>query len=519
MNILNALARLRDDIKTWVTNNINILNSKIDNKLDSGALPGAINDAIAQAKESGELKGERGDDGVSATHSWNGTTLIVTSASGTSSANLKGDKGDKGDTGEAGYTPVRGIDYWTDDDKNEIKQSIDIVIPNGDWNQNDETAVDYIKNRTHYSETTTEESVIVSDLSLEGASFEVDTMILEFYTGIDWSDREYKAGTVVNYEITHKGLTSYFSYVKQDNSWGIEVGEYGIDYLRIIDIGDGTEMTLSLRLLGMSFDPAEDDVANISITVKVIETSETVIQLNEKYIPQSIARKSSVDTLKTEVNTIKTNVSKCVKSVNGKTPNSNGAVNITYAYDDLTDKPFGITQEEGYAPLGVLDGRSFEFANQENIYYVQEIDPTDIYFADGHYITWDGTFYECGEPVYIEADNSYLLGGVDMGEISITNNMPFCLKVTTDVETYEPTSAKIYTRWAGPHTIKVTTWYSDMIDVVKPLDEKFIPDTIARTEDVISLPPYTSADEGKILQIVNGVPTWVSLPNAEEATF
>ena len=35
-----------------------------------------------------------GSDGISATHSWSGTTLTVTSASGTSSADLKGDKGD-----------------------------------------------------------------------------------------------------------------------------------------------------------------------------------------------------------------------------------------------------------------------------------------------------------------------------------------------------------------------------------------------------------------------------------------
>lgn len=44
-------------------------------------------------------KGDTGGNGVSCTHSWNGTTLTVTSASGSSSANLKGDKGDKGDTG------------------------------------------------------------------------------------------------------------------------------------------------------------------------------------------------------------------------------------------------------------------------------------------------------------------------------------------------------------------------------------------------------------------------------------
>lgn len=91
-------------------------------------LESAVNEALARAKESGEfdgkdgakgdkgdpftyadftaeqlaaLKGEPGTDGVSVTHSWDGTTLFVTSESGTSSANLKGDKGDKGEPGEA----------------------------------------------------------------------------------------------------------------------------------------------------------------------------------------------------------------------------------------------------------------------------------------------------------------------------------------------------------------------------------------------------------------------------------
>ena len=110
-------------------------------------------------------RGPAGVDGVSATHSWNGTTLTVTSASGTSSADLKGekgdtgergpagadgaqgpkgdkgdpgeqgpqgiqgekgDKGDKGDTGSQGpagtdgRTPVKGTDYFTDADRQEI---------------------------------------------------------------------------------------------------------------------------------------------------------------------------------------------------------------------------------------------------------------------------------------------------------------------------------------------------------------------------------------------------------------
>lgn len=59
-----------------------------------------IGDGTKLAKDlpfiGGEGSGEPGKDGVSATHSWNGTVLTITSASGTSSADLKGEKGDTG---------------------------------------------------------------------------------------------------------------------------------------------------------------------------------------------------------------------------------------------------------------------------------------------------------------------------------------------------------------------------------------------------------------------------------------
>lgn len=111
--------------------------------------------------EKGE-QGERGADGTSATHSWSGTTLYITSASGTSSANLKGEKGDTGEAGkdgtngedgytpvkgvdyfdgvdgkdgkdgEDGYTPVKGIDYFTDADKQEMVNSVISALPKYD---------------------------------------------------------------------------------------------------------------------------------------------------------------------------------------------------------------------------------------------------------------------------------------------------------------------------------------------------------------------------------------------------
>ena len=58
--------------------------------------------------------GAPGKDGISATHSWNGTVLTITSSSGTSSADLKGEKGDtgaqgpKGDTGDIGPQGPKG---------------------------------------------------------------------------------------------------------------------------------------------------------------------------------------------------------------------------------------------------------------------------------------------------------------------------------------------------------------------------------------------------------------------------
>lgn len=64
--------------------------------------------------------GEDGDDGVSVTHYWNGTTLFVTSASGTTYSDLKGTDG---------RTPVKGVDYFTDSDKTELVNAVLAMIP------------------------------------------------------------------------------------------------------------------------------------------------------------------------------------------------------------------------------------------------------------------------------------------------------------------------------------------------------------------------------------------------------
>lgn len=74
-------------------------------------------------------KGSTGSPGKSCTHRWDGAYLYVTSASGTSYANLRGAQGIAGKDGEDGYTPVKGTDYFTEADKAEMVADVIAALP------------------------------------------------------------------------------------------------------------------------------------------------------------------------------------------------------------------------------------------------------------------------------------------------------------------------------------------------------------------------------------------------------
>ena len=70
----------------------------------------------------------KGQDGVSVTHSWNGTILTVTSASGTSSVDLKGERGEQGIQGIQGIQGVQGLPGFVDYDLVYKKTEIDAML-------------------------------------------------------------------------------------------------------------------------------------------------------------------------------------------------------------------------------------------------------------------------------------------------------------------------------------------------------------------------------------------------------
>ena len=86
-----------------VGDQLSALNQAIGNKLDASALPTAVNDALAQAKASGEFDGADG---------------------------APGKDGSDGAPGADGYTPVRGTDYWTAEDQAQIVSDVLAALPN-----------------------------------------------------------------------------------------------------------------------------------------------------------------------------------------------------------------------------------------------------------------------------------------------------------------------------------------------------------------------------------------------------
>ena len=70
----------------------------IDKTNQDQKIGAAVKSALADAKASGEFKGDKGDPGEQG------------------SQGVQGEKGDTGETGADGYTPVKGTDYFTPED-------------------------------------------------------------------------------------------------------------------------------------------------------------------------------------------------------------------------------------------------------------------------------------------------------------------------------------------------------------------------------------------------------------------
>ena len=94
--------------------------SLLDKKLSTNELDNAIDQALLEAKESGEFKGEKGDKGDKGERGEKGEQGIQGERGADGAQGIQGEKGADGKDGADGYTPQKGVDYFTTKDKQEL---------------------------------------------------------------------------------------------------------------------------------------------------------------------------------------------------------------------------------------------------------------------------------------------------------------------------------------------------------------------------------------------------------------
>lgn len=174
----------------------------------------------------------------------------------------------------------------TEEQKQQVRENIGVVQPN--WNQNDGTQPDYVKNRPFYEETET--TPILESQQIDfSQSFRIPTSIVKGNT----------------YLITWDGTDYTITATEKE----IIAGEIYVPYL---EQADGL-----FRIEGMTMRAADNGIHTVAISL-VDSTTKTI---DEKFIPNTIARDNKV-----------------VKHIFNIYPNEDGAIN-EISYDNLTNRP------------------------------------------------------------------------------------------------------------------------------------------------------------------------------------
>lgn len=238
-------------------------------------------------------------------------------------------------------------------------------------------------------------------------------------------------------------------------------------------------------------------ISSYGYNVYINEAVPTIIPLDEKYIPDTIARVKDIP-----------EIPDAVLSVNGVTPDENGNVKIetggVISWNDLEDKPF----------------------------YENKV--TEIFVVENCRVEADQISFKCPE---LKVGTRYRL---DITGYSPLINIEYTTSAMATADSSNSfTDFSIsgwncallfgYTYIAFPNTMGLTSVTLRIFDLdieLKTLDEKFIPDTIARKTDIPEIPTMEEIVEEVLEQLPEqpsgGVTSWNDLqdkPFREEPEF
>ena len=221
----------------------------------------------------------------------------------------------------------------------QLQEDID-AIPQSDWNQSDDTKLDYIKNRTHWSKT---ESTVVSEETVDTSNYSY-TFATPFVLNVGQT-----------YIVVFDG-TTYNCVAFRDN----------MNYNRTTiggSYGDFSVYPFSICVKSSGDTCIETEVLSTH-TVKVTNVVETIQQLDEKYIPDSFAKVDYVEDTVAEVENTLTD--KINRKANSSDITSGFATSVVATLDTSNWK--GVAYGDGkYIAVGdrkfaySTDGESWQY--------------------------------------------------------------------------------------------------------------------------------------------------------------
>lgn len=211
----------------------------------------------------------------------------------------------------------------------------DITLPSGgggnniqsDWNQNDDTQPDYVKNRPFYTGDPVE-TVLVEESTPEFFEHN-DAYAAEFPS-------TFEATVGETYKVFWDGTTYECSCVVVD-----EVSFLFIGNLSIADLGSDTGEPFVMAVSNgegmLIFTRDTSDSHTISISRLVREA----VKLDEKYLPENIATKSDVEAAQTTANNAQSTANNAQSAANA------ALAKFPLKYSDVVDTPFSAIEFPG----------------------------------------------------------------------------------------------------------------------------------------------------------------------------
>ena len=197
-------------------------------------------------------------------------------------------------------------------------------------------------------------------------------------------------------------------------------------------------------------------------------------------------------------------------------------------WDAIINKPFGEEAEK----VEEIFNQGLDFASYGSGLYVAQLD-TDTFEnlivpGETYVINWDGEEYTCVESMAEEPGDLMVLGNTELAiGVEGNTNEPFCILIlpgqtamvaTTSTDNWHHLEIHTATlnlvclddKYLSGSVAKAATAQVGQTLIVKAIDENGKPTEWECVDMPTWIPNFTESDEGAVLKIVNGTPTWVS---------